>query len=159
MHIKAHKAGQVNEEDLNFVVICVKLNSQWLLVRHKERTTWEMPGGHIEGEESTQIAAFRELYEETGIVKEEIENVCDYEVYDADRFSYGRLFYICVEEFGELPGYEIEEVKLFNDFPENSTYPQIYETLIAQIRAYENTRNTSFARECEDIRFYGDKTY
>jgi len=139
MHIKASKVGQVNEEDVKFVVICIKFKSQWLLVRHKERTTWEMPGGHIEGEESTQTAALRELYEETGIIKEEIEIICDYEVYDDDRFSYGRLFYSCAEEFGELPGFEIEEVRLFNDFPENSTYPLIYEILITQIRAYENT--------------------
>lgn len=38
MYIKIHKAGQVNEEDLKFVVICVKFKPQWLLVRHKERT-------------------------------------------------------------------------------------------------------------------------
>lgn len=141
MYIKVHKAGQVNEEDLKFVVICVKFKSQWLLVRHKERTTWEMPGGHMEDGESTKAAALRELYEETGIIKEEIETICDYEVYNEGNSSYGRLFYVCAERFGELPGYEIEEVKLFDDFPENSTYPLIYKKLMSQIRTHEDTRN------------------
>ncbi len=141
MHIKIHKIGQVNEEDLKYVVICVKHIGQWLLVRHKKRTTWEMAGGHIDIGEHVQEAAFRELYEETGIVTEEIETICDYEVCNDNSFSYGRLFYICAEKLGELPGYEIEEVRLFDAFPENSTYPKIYETLIAQIRLYENTRN------------------
>jgi 2,3-bisphosphoglycerate-dependent phosphoglycerate mutase len=141
MHIKIHKAGQVNEEDLKFVVICVKFKTQWLLVRHKERTTWEMPGGHIESGESSQTAAVRELYEETGIITEEIKTICDYEVCNDGSSSYGRLFYVCTEKLGELPGYEIEEVKLFDDFPENSTYHQIYKILISQIRTYEDTRN------------------
>jgi 2,3-bisphosphoglycerate-dependent phosphoglycerate mutase len=61
MHIKIHKAGQVNEEHLKFVVICVKFKSQWLLVRHKERTTWEMPGGHIDDGESSQAAALNDV--------------------------------------------------------------------------------------------------
>lgn len=90
MHIKIHKAGQVNEEDLKFVVICVKFKTQWLLVRHKERTTWEMPGGHIESGESSQAAAVRELYEETGIITEEIKTICDYEVCNAK--TYVRIF-------------------------------------------------------------------
>ncbi|NJD03468.1 MAG: NUDIX domain-containing protein [Ruminiclostridium sp.] len=149
MHIKVHKAGQANEEDLKFVVICVKFKSQWLLVRHKERNTWEMPGGHIEGGESTQAAALRELYEETGIIKEGLEIICDYEVCNDGSSSYGRLFYIYAEKLGELLDYEIEEVKLFDDFPENSTYPQIYKTLITLIRAYENSRNISLAEEVE----------
>lgn len=140
MHIKVHKLGQVNEEDLKFVVICVKLKSQWLLVRHKERTTWEMAGGHIDLGENVQIAALRELYEETGIRNEEIDTICDYEVCNDDSYTYGRLFYVCTEKLGELPSYEIEEVRLFNDFPENNTYPQIYEILIDQIRTYENTQ-------------------
>lgn len=94
MHIKVHKAEQVNEENLKFVVICVKYKSQWLLVRHKERTTWEMPGGHMEDGESSQAAALRELYEETGIITEKITTICDYEVYNEGNSSYGRLFYV-----------------------------------------------------------------
>ena len=139
MHIKIHKTGQVNEKDLKFGVICVKFKTQWLLVRHKERTTWEMLGGHIEGGESSQAAALRELYEETGIITKEMPTICDYEVCNDSSYSYGRLFYVYTEILGELPSYEIEEAKLFDDFPEKSTYPQIYKTLVSQIMTCEDT--------------------
>jgi len=37
----------------------------FLLVHHRERQTWELPGGHIEGTESARDCAVRELFEET----------------------------------------------------------------------------------------------
>ena len=40
-----------------------------MLSRHKNRSTWETQGGHIEGGESLIEAAGRELYEESGAVK------------------------------------------------------------------------------------------
>lgn len=141
MHVTIHKAEHVNEEHLNFVDICVKYKSQWLLVRHRERTTWEIPGGHIEYGESSQAAALRELYEETGIIMEKINAVCDYEVKANENSYYGRLFYVYTEKLGKLPDYEIEEVKLFDDFPENNTYPEAYKVLLPQIMTYEHTQN------------------
>jgi 8-oxo-dGTP diphosphatase len=143
MHVSIYRIGQLNEADLKFVVICVKYKSHWLLVRHKDRVTWEMAGGHIDIGESAQAAALRELYEETGIIKEAIEAICDYEVCNDGSPSYGRLFYANAEELGELPDYEIAQVRLFDDFPVNSTYPEIYDTLITQIKAYENNRDIS----------------
>ena len=35
---------------------------------HKERDTWESPGGHIDEGETPLEAAERELYEETGAI-------------------------------------------------------------------------------------------
>jgi len=48
-----------------------------------------MPGGHIEGGESGQAAALRELYEETGIITKEIPTICDYKVCNDGSSSYG----------------------------------------------------------------------
>ena len=31
-----------------YVVICTRYDGQWLLSRHRERSTWETQGGHIE---------------------------------------------------------------------------------------------------------------
>ena len=42
-------------------------NSCWLMVRNIERG-WELPGGWVEGSEDSEIAALREVYEETGLL-------------------------------------------------------------------------------------------
>lgn len=37
---------------LKYVVIFMKQGKDWVLVRHRERSTWEFAGGHIEAGES-----------------------------------------------------------------------------------------------------------
>lgn len=49
---------------ITFMVI--RHDQGFLLVHHRERQTWELPGGHIEGAESARDCAVRELFEETG---------------------------------------------------------------------------------------------
>ena len=41
----------------DFAVIIAKKDGKWLLCRHKERTTWEFPGGHREKGERIEDAA------------------------------------------------------------------------------------------------------
>ena len=56
-----------------FVVIWAIPNSNlegnvcWVMVRHKDRG-WELPGGAIHEGEGADVAALRELYEETGLL-------------------------------------------------------------------------------------------
>ena len=38
-----------------------------LLIKHKKNGRWTQPGGHIEGDETPEEAALREVYEETGL--------------------------------------------------------------------------------------------
>jgi 8-oxo-dGTP diphosphatase len=42
-------------------------NGCWVMVRHKDRG-WELPGGAIHEGEGADVAALRELFEETGLL-------------------------------------------------------------------------------------------
>ncbi len=61
--VRFHK--HADDSLLRFAVICAQYQNQWLLVRHRERHTWECPGGHREPGEDIDAAARRELWEET----------------------------------------------------------------------------------------------
>ena len=44
-----------------------------LLVNHKKYSLWLPPGGHVELDEDTDEALFREIYEETGLTADQLE--------------------------------------------------------------------------------------
>ena len=58
----------VPEELLRFAVVISKAEGKWVFCKHRERTTWEVPGGRREPEEAILETARRELREETGAV-------------------------------------------------------------------------------------------
>lgn len=65
-------------ETYKYVVVLSEYNGKILLSRHKDRTTWETQGGHIEDGETPLDAAKRELYEKSGAIDFDIEPLCDY---------------------------------------------------------------------------------
>ncbi len=117
------------DRELKFVVMGAKYKDQWLFVRHRERSTWEIPGGHLEKGESPAEAARRELFEETGATALDLTVVCDYAVERDDERSWGRLFAARVYELGDLPESEIAEIQLAAALPDQLTYPAIQPTL------------------------------
>mgnify|MGYP003294254995 CR=1 FL=1 len=63
---------QVDDSLLKFAVIITKTDGKWVFCKHKERDTWEVPGGHRESGENINDTAKRELYEETGALEYDI---------------------------------------------------------------------------------------
>lgn len=128
---------------LKFAVIVSKSEGKWVFCRHRERDTYEFPGGHREKGENIEEAARRELYEETGAVKYDLKKVCIYSVVREDGLdtesseSFGMLFYADIYQFGPLPAFEIERIELMDSLPDNWTYPDIQPWLLKKIKEWE----------------------
>jgi len=112
-------------KEYKFVVVLSRFQGKLLLSRHKQRTTWETQGGHIEPKETPYMAACRELQEESGAQAFTLHPLCDY--YAEDDFSHanGMVFVARVERLGALPESEMAETALFETLPEHLTYPDI----------------------------------
>jgi len=138
LKIDFYEKGKVRDKLLEFAVIATEHQDKWIFVRHRERETWEIPGGHREKNEDINETAKRELFEETGAKKFIIESVCDYSVMRNSITRYGRLFYANVNELGRLPDLEIEEIKLFDNMPKNLTYHDIQPHLFKRILEWKS---------------------
>ena len=108
-----------------YVVVASRYQGKILLSRHRERTTWETQGGHIEPGESPLDAACRELHEESGAVDFDIRPVFDYWAGDESGSASGVVFLADIRELGPMLDSEMAEVHAFDKLPENVTYPAI----------------------------------
>ena len=108
-----------------YVVVASWYQGKILLSRHKDRTTWETQGGHIEPGENPLDAARRELYEESGAEEFDIRPVFDYWAGDEAGSASGVVFLAEIRELGPMPDSEMAEVRTFEKLPENVTYPAI----------------------------------
>lgn len=80
----------VEDSLLKFAVIIAKKDGKWVLCKHRDRNTYEVPGGHREPGEAIMDTAKRELHS------------------------------------------EIEKVFLFDDLPDQWTYPLIQPKLLEE---------------------------
>lgn len=129
---------EVADELLKFAVIISKTNGKWVFCKHKERETYEVPGGHREPGETILETAKRELMEETGAIAFEIKAVCVYSVTGKTRVSesdtqetFGMLFVANIDEFEELHS-EMEKILITDTLVEEWTYPLIQPKLIEE---------------------------
>ena len=138
MSIKVNFYDTVNDDLLKFAVIISKSEGKWVFCKHKERNTYECPGGHREEGEKIDDTAKRELYEETGATDYTIKPICIYSVISSEDANetetFGMLYHADIFEFDSLPPLEIEKIEFFKELPDNWTYPLIQPKLIAKIK-------------------------
>lgn len=130
----------ISDELLKFAVIISKTNGKWVFCKHKERNTYEVPGGRRELGETIIDTAKRELTEETGAVEFEIKPVCVYSVKGKTRVnengedeSFGMLFVADIFSFGQINS-EIEKIIITDTLIEDWTYPLIQPKLIEEAK-------------------------
>jgi 8-oxo-dGTP diphosphatase len=126
---------------LTYSVISAKFEDKWIFVRHHKRTTWEIAGGHIEKGETSFEAAGRELMEETGAIRFNLNCISTYSVKKDGETGYGRLYLAEVFELGPIPDIsEIAEITLLDFIPENPTHPDIQPYLFNRTLEYLNLK-------------------
>lgn len=119
------------DAEFKYAIIVSFYRGKYVFVRHKDRNTLEIPGGHIEPGESAEQAARRELYEETGAEEYALTPVCAYKLND-----YGMIYYADITRLGEKPESEIAEVILVDNCPENWTYPFVHPFILNKTLEY-----------------------
>ena len=130
-------AGVGELKAYRFVVIFARCRGKWLYCRARDRDVFETAGGRIERGETPCEAARRELYEETGALAYDIRPAFDYSVRLPSAYSFGQVFLAEIHELGDMPDYEMAEVRLFDTIPDAMRFPAIlpvlYERIIAAV--------------------------
>ena len=122
---------QVDDELLKFAVILSRTQGKWVFCKHKERTTYEIPGGHRESGETIRETAERELREETGAVEFDMKQVGVYSVKTEESETFGMLFVADIFSFEDIHS-EIESILITDDLVEQWTYPLIQPKLLEE---------------------------
>ena len=134
-----------NFEDskIKFAVIIALYDGKFVLCKHKNRDSFEFPGGHREIGENIFTTAERELHEETGAIRFSLDEVSVYSVegkdgiIETDKETFGKLFCANITEFENTIQSEIEKIEFFESVPcFNLTYPVIHSALLEKYKNF-----------------------
>ena len=128
---------KIEDHRLRFAVILARSGGKWVLCKHRERTTLEVPGGHREPGEDIETTARRELREETGAAAFTLRPVCIYAVVrDGEPGeSCGMLYAAEITAFDPELHSEIERTVLLDSLAGvDWTYPDIQPRLLEEAR-------------------------
>jgi len=132
--IKIYDLGYCDEKEYTRVVCVSRYKDKFVFSYNKKRNGWEIPGGHIEENETWEEAAQREMYEETGATKIKVEPVCVYKI-----STFALLCYCEIIELEELSqDYEMEKIMLSEELPENLTYPEAFKLYFDIVKKHKN---------------------
>ena len=131
---------KVDDNLYKFAVIIARTQGQWVFCKHRERDTFEVPGGHREIGEDILETAKRELKEETGALVFDIKPICAYSVKGKTRVNenlsdetFGMLYVADIISFEEFHS-EIEEILITDNLVDNWTNPLIQPLLIEEAK-------------------------
>lgn len=85
------------EQPPEHVLVICRYNDFWLLTNHKERGL-EFPGGKIEGDETPEEAAVREVMEETGAEIERLVLIGQYQVIGDDWYFVKNVYFANIKQ-------------------------------------------------------------
>ncbi len=138
--IKVNFYEQIEDDLLKFAVIIAKTDGKWVFCKHRERDTYEFPGGHREAGETILETARRELQEETGAIEYTLSPVCVYSVRgkthvneSEDTETFGMLYTADITSFEKELHSEIEQILITDTLVENWTYPLIQPHLLSAL--------------------------
>ncbi len=146
-----------------YAILVARYQGRFVFVRHRERQTLELPAGHREPGERIRMTADRELREETGAMEFDLHPVFVFRVpsYDAHgQRTDAAASLVCFAEIRTLgpldPAFEIAEVKLCADLPENLTYPEIQPVLFRQVREWLAGHTITGQNRMPDVTMHGE---
>ena len=130
----------IDDSLLKAAVIIAKTNGKWVFCKHRERDTYEIPGGHRESGEAILDTARRELQEETGAVVYDIKPICIYslkgrisETKNITNEAFGMLYFADIFSLEDFQS-EIENIVITDTLVENWTYPVVHPALIEEAK-------------------------
>ncbi|MCE8163526.1 MAG: class I tRNA ligase family protein [Candidatus Moeniiplasma glomeromycotorum] len=104
-----------NAKEVSCVVIRNE-NNKYLLVYNKKHNHWQFPGGKLEKDETPEVAAYREIFEETNLTIGNLEKIGE-KSFSVDNIWWKLYFFSTSQYSGEIVIKEKEtigEIKFFS---------------------------------------------